>query len=186
MTGLEPATCPLKVVTGDLRPARTSCFCPGHLRGCRRHSVSTTWRRARGRGCNPPPTPVRCASWCPRADSNGRPPASDAGALSAALRGHGERDRCRTCNVRRIRFYRPARPASYPPPAHGVTGGFRPLCGRVHGPAPRHSVRPPWSIRQDSNLRPAGCGPAALAAELLIVTHSQEDSNPRLQIRNLP
>jgi hypothetical protein len=27
----------------------------------------------------------------------------------------------------------------------------------------------PQSIRQDSNLRSAGCGPAALAAELLIV-----------------
>jgi hypothetical protein len=35
----------------------------------------------------------------------------------------------------------------------------------------------PQSIRQDSNLRPAGCGPAALAAELLIVTHPWQDSN---------
>ena len=59
------------------------------------------------------------------------------------------------------------------PPTLGVTGGFRPLCGRVHSPAPRHSVRPPWSTRQDSNLRSAGCGPAALAAELLIVAHPE-------------
>jgi hypothetical protein len=46
--------------------------------------------------------------------------------------------------------------------------GNRTRCGLAHNQPPRQSVRP-QSIRQDSNLRPAGCGPAALAAELLIV-----------------
>src|SRR6185437_15456379 len=51
------------------------------------------------------------------------------------------------------------------------------------GPAPfgfRHQ-----SIRQDSNLRSSGCGPDALATELLIVACSREESNLHRQLRRL-
>jgi hypothetical protein len=52
----------------------------------------------------------------------------------------------------------------------GEDAGTRTRNGLAHNRLLSLSVRP-QSIRQDSNLRPAGCGPAALAAELLIVTH---------------
>jgi hypothetical protein len=107
------------------------------------------------RVCSPPPAPARRAPWCFRPESN----------RVTVLRRDGSKS-VTGSGVRRGGLEPPCgMPGLQPsavaaaPPTLGVTGGFRPLCGRVHGPAPRHSVRPPCSAKE-SDLRPPVVGRA--------------------------
>ena len=96
-------------------------------------------------GCRPAPHHSVTGSWHPRAGSNRRQPASEAGALSAELRGHAH---CEFTDV-------------------GVTGGcrarFLPVHSRALSPLSYSHHEYP---RRESNPRPAGRKPAALPVEL--------------------
>ena len=137
--------------TGGLGRIRTG-VAPGRTPLCRRLPIHSVTRPQ-----------------CPRPDSNGRPAPSEGAALSSCT--------TRTCvpvpgadpGLPKATALQAAERAA----AHnrlGRTTSLEPANYQIHSLAPRPLWIRPQSIRQDSNLRSTGCGPAALATELLIVT----------------